>query len=123
MAWGCVNKFGLTGAGIAFFGSYVFHGVLIYVVVRRLSGFEWSLGNKNAGVVFIGLVAGVFGLFYALPLLPAVMIGVVALLVSTVYSIRTLTTLVSIDQIPRPFQRILAKVGLLHSSNMPSGHL
>jgi PST family polysaccharide transporter len=123
LAWGCVTKFGLTGAGIAFFGSYVFHGVLIYFVVHRLSGFEWSSGNKNAGVVFIGLVAAVFSLFYVLPLLPAVMIGAVALLISTVYSIRTLTTLVSVDQIPRPFQRILSKVGLLHSAHMPSSHL
>jgi hypothetical protein len=29
----------LNGAGIAFFGSYVFHGLLIYPIVSVLSGF------------------------------------------------------------------------------------
>ena len=30
LTWICVRSFGLNGAGIAFFGSYVFHGLMIY---------------------------------------------------------------------------------------------
>ena len=41
LAWACITRFGLDGAGIAFFLSYVFHGLLIYAIVRKLSGFHW----------------------------------------------------------------------------------
>ena len=41
LSWLAVCSFGLNGAGMAFFGSYVFHGLMIYPVVRRLSGFRW----------------------------------------------------------------------------------
>ena len=34
LAWLGVGTFGVTGAGIAFFGSYVFHGFLTYPIAR-----------------------------------------------------------------------------------------
>ena len=34
LTWLCLRWFGLSGAGIAFFGSYVFHGLMIYPIVR-----------------------------------------------------------------------------------------
>lgn len=43
LAWLCIDRFGLTGAGIAFFGSYVFHGFLIYAVVNHCSCLLWLL--------------------------------------------------------------------------------
>ena len=58
LAWVCVSYFGLKGAGIAFFGSYIFHGVLIYGVIRRLSGFRWSAENtKRCLLLFVGTAA------------------------------------------------------------------
>ena len=59
--------FGLNGAGIAFFGSYVFHGLLIYPIVRRLSGFRWSATNRQTGLLFLSLIAVVFCGFYLFP--------------------------------------------------------
>ena len=36
LAWICITAFGLNGAGIAFFGSYVFYGLLLYPIVHRM---------------------------------------------------------------------------------------
>ena len=58
LAWACVHAFGLTGAGIAFFGSYIFHTVLTYPIARLLSGFRWSNENRMTGLVLGSLIAG-----------------------------------------------------------------
>jgi antigen flippase len=115
LAWMCVSSFGLKGAGIAFFGSYVFHGFLTYPIVRRLSGFRWSISNGQTGLLFFSLIAVVFGGFYVLPLLPATSIGILAVVISGVHSIRTLAKLVSVERIPHPLRRLLAGFGLVPS--------
>src|SRR4029077_6161007 len=38
LPWLLVRIFGVAGAGMAFFGSYVFHAMLVYPLVARLSG-------------------------------------------------------------------------------------
>jgi antigen flippase len=112
LAWICVGYFGLTGAGIAFFGSYIFHGILIYVVVRHISGFRWSTGNEKTGLLFLALITVVFGGFYVLPFYVAVCVGTIAAVASGSYSIRILVALVSFDQIPYPLQRFLGLFGV-----------
>lgn len=42
LAWLGMRWFGLAGTGMAFFGMYVFYVMLIYAVVRKLSGFRWD---------------------------------------------------------------------------------
>jgi enterobacterial common antigen flippase len=111
LAWLCVSYFGLDGVGIAFFGSYIFHGFLIHAVVRRLSGFRWSEGNIRTGLLFLSIISLVFGGFYVLPFLAAVCVGTFAVIFSGIYSIRVLVTLVSFDQIPYPAQRLLKGFG------------
>ena len=69
LAWICIRSYGLNGAGIAFFGSYIFHAFLVYPIVHRLSGFQWSTENKQKGLVFLSLIGLVFGGFYVMPLL------------------------------------------------------
>ena len=50
--WLVLRKgFGLTGAGIAFFGSYVFHIFLTYPLVYWLSDFRWSSANRRTGLL------------------------------------------------------------------------
>jgi PST family polysaccharide transporter len=102
-----VNYVGLSGAGVAFFASYVFHGVMIYAIVRRLTGFRWSIANIKTGLLFLSSIAVVFCGFYALPFWWATGLGTVATVLSGVYSLRVLLTLVSPDRIPRPLQRLL----------------
>ena len=111
LAWTCVRSFGLNGAGIAFFGSYVFYGFLLYLVVNRLSSFRWSTANKQTGLFFLSLIAAVFYGFYVLPLLWAGCLGALAALLSGAYSIRVLFKLISWDQIPGFLRRLLAGFG------------
>lgn len=106
LAWICVSTFGLNGAGIAFFGSYIFHVLMIYLIVRRLSGFRWSGANVRAGVSFMTVVGLVFCGFYGLPNPLAVGIGVSVVIASSAYSIRALVDLVSPNLIPRPIRRL-----------------
>ena len=117
LAWICVTSFGLDGAGIAFFGSYIFHGVVIYPIVRRLTGFRWSAANRKTGLLCLTLITVVFCGFYALPPLLATGVGILAVILSSGYSIRVLLTLISPDRIPRPMQRLLAPFGF--SSSVP----
>jgi len=107
LAWICVTAFGLIGAGIAFFGSYLFYVFLVYPIVRRLSGFRWSTANKQAGLLFLSLIAVVFSGFYVLPFVFAVCIGTLITVLSGVYSIRVLLALISVDQVPRSFRQLL----------------
>ena len=113
LAWICVRSFGLNGAGIAFFGSYIFYGFLVYPIVHRLSGFRWSTANKRTALLFLSLIAVVFCGFYLLPLLLAACLGTLAALLSGAYSIRVLSTFISWDQIPPPVRRLLIRFGFV----------
>jgi len=117
LAWGCVSIFGLKGAGIAFFGSYVFHVLMIYVIVRRLSGFRWSIANMQTSFLFFALISVVFCSYYALPPLWAMGCGILAVLLSVVYSIQVLLNLISLDQIPRHVIKVLRWFHLIASKS------
>jgi antigen flippase len=117
LAWVCVRSLGLNGAGIAFFGSYIFLGLLLYPIVNWLSGFRWSTANKRMGSFFLSLIAAVFCGFYVLPFLWAACLGTLATLLSGVYSIRVLVTLISWDQIPSPIRRLLLGFGYAPSGS------
>jgi enterobacterial common antigen flippase len=107
LAWICVTSFGLNGAGFAFFASYVFHGLIIYPIVRRLSGFRWSAENRQTGLLFLSLIAAVFSGFFLLPLMWASVIGIMAGIISGVYSVRALLHLVPLERIPVSVRRLL----------------
>jgi PST family polysaccharide transporter len=107
LAYVCVRYWGLKGAGIAFFGSYIFFGFMEYLVVRRLSGFHWSGANKQTGVVFVSLITVVFCGFYVLPFIWAASLGAIATLLSGVYSLRVFSTFMSWGQLPLSAQRLL----------------
>ena len=111
LAWLCIAYFGLAGAGVAFFGLYVWHGILVYVIVRRLTGFRWSVANLRIGRVYLPLIGVVFCSFYLLSPWQAAAVGLLATAFSCFYSLRVLLNLVSPGQIPAPIRRILAWVG------------
>lgn len=113
LTWICVSSFGLKGAGIAFFGTYIFHGLLVYPIVSRLSHFRWSAENRHTGLLFLLLVAVVFWGFVLLPFGLAAALGSLAAVLSGAYSIRVLLTLLSFDQIPRPVGRLLVRLGFV----------
>jgi PST family polysaccharide transporter len=105
MAFLLIKFFGLSGACMAFFTLYVWHGLLIYFVVRRLSGFRWSKDNCLAGLFFLVSIAVVFLGFYLLPFWAAIGLGSCCVLISGVYSIRILLQLVSSAKIPKNIRR------------------
>jgi antigen flippase len=111
LAWACVRARALNGAGIAFFLSYVFHGVLVYPIVRRLSGFRWSSANVKNGALFLAMIALVFVSFRLLPFMLATSLGIVITLLSTAYTLRFLFTLVPLDHIPSPMRRLMTALG------------
>jgi enterobacterial common antigen flippase len=108
LAWLCVRAWGLNGAGIAFFGSYVFHAVMIYALVHRLSGFRWSWDNRRTVTLYILSVAIVFCAYYVLPSPWAMALGAMVMVLSGIHSLRTLVTLFPRTRIPRPIVRLLA---------------
>jgi enterobacterial common antigen flippase len=106
LAWLFLSHFGLWGAGAAFFGLYVWHGLLIYFIVRRLSGFRWSEANRRIGLLFFPLIALVFAGFYLLPFWLETTLGTLAVVLSGLYSVRVLIKLVPGDRMPRSAQRL-----------------
>jgi PST family polysaccharide transporter len=106
LSWWCVQRFGLNGAGIAFFGSYVFHGLVVYAVVRRLTDFRWSRVNARTGLLFIGAIGLVFVGFQLLPPMWAVGMGTLAMLVSSGYALQVLLVLVPPEQLPKPLRQL-----------------
>jgi O-antigen/teichoic acid export membrane protein len=107
LAWVCVTAFGLNGAGVAFAASYVFHVLMIYLIVRRLSGFHYSAANVKFSVLFNFILGSVFCGLYALPYRAAMVVGVIALAATSIYSIRQILNLVSPNLVPRPVLRVL----------------
>lgn len=113
IAWFSVRSFGLNGAGIAFFGSYIFHVFLIYPIVRGLSGFRWSQENGRTALLLLSLIALVFGAFFVLPLAGAIAVGSLTFVVTSVYSLRKILKLVSLGRIPAPIIRLFTGLGLI----------
>lgn len=107
LAWIAIRHVGLVGAGVAFFGLYVVHGCLIYLIVRRLSGFRWSRANRRIGLLFLSVIAAVFCGFFLLPIWAATALGGAAAMVTGIYSVRALITLVSWERIPSAVRRLL----------------
>lgn len=111
LAWVCLGYFGIDGAGIAFFGSYVFHAFMIYAVVSKLSGFRWSLSTARDCILFVLLIGAVFTGFYVLPFVWASVAGVAAVVLSGVYSVRALLHLVP-ESIPARIRKVFVLLRL-----------
>jgi PST family polysaccharide transporter len=92
---------------MAFFGSYIFHGLLIYGVVRRISGFRWSVQNTRRTLFFAALTAVVFTAPYLLPSYAAIALSALATLASAAYSLYVLLHLVARDRLPPLVRRLL----------------
>jgi O-antigen/teichoic acid export membrane protein len=93
LIWICVQRWGLAGTGIAFFGLYIYYLLLMCVVINKLSGFAWSMANKR----FASIAIPTIGFVFVCPMiLPSpwhfISAGATTTLVG-VYSFRTLLSL------------------------------
>ncbi len=107
LVWLGVDTFGLSGTGIAFFVGHVVYFVLVYIVVRALSGFRWSRGNKRLGLMYVSVITGIFLSWYWLPKMVTNLSGALLALIMGIHSLRRLCALVSIARLPRAGQRLL----------------
>jgi O-antigen/teichoic acid export membrane protein len=106
LTWLCLQWYGLNGAGIAFFVSYMFHGFATYPIVRWLSGFRWSSANLKTASFSLSLTAAAFCGFQVLSPLQAVVFGISITVLSAAYSIGALTRLIPADKIPWPVSKL-----------------
>ncbi len=81
--------------------------LLIYGVVRRVSGFRWAKANQRIGLLFALMVGGVFAGWYVLPRMAAAVLGVMATILAGIYSLKMLCNLVPLEHLPRLAQRVL----------------
>ncbi len=101
LTWLFVERFGLAGAGLAFFASYVLHLMVVYPLCRRLTGFRWSTANLITTLALAIIIAAVQGGFHTLGAGAAMATGSVAVLLCTAASIYLLRHLVSPERMPR----------------------
>jgi O-antigen/teichoic acid export membrane protein len=113
LAYVLVHAFGLRGATMAFFALYIWHGALVYVIVRRLTGFRWSAENQRTGLVMLPLLGVVFCGFFVLPPWAATGAGLIGVMVSGIYSLRVLCRLVPISGAPRQVRAVLEKLRIV----------
>ncbi|AXA44049.1 O-antigen translocase [Rhizobium leguminosarum] len=109
LAWLFVSLLGAQGAGMAFFGLYVWHSILIYVIVRKLTGFRWSAANRRHGLLFLPASGLVFLMFSILPLWAATMIGFAAVALCGLYSLRMLIDLLPPESVPATIRGWITK--------------
>ena len=108
LSWYCVDRYGLSGAGLAFFASYVFHAVLIYPIVRRMSGFAWSAENLKTASAFLALAGLAFAALQLLPVWLGYTVALALLGLSGLSSIHSLLALVGTTDLPKSTLRMLA---------------
>ena len=108
LSWVLVTRYGVAGAGMAFFGSYVFHALLVYPIVRHMTGFSWARDNVGAMLLFVSLAGTTFLGFMLLPPVAAYSLGISLLIVSAVQSVRSLMSLAGGAHIPNRVLRLLS---------------
>jgi antigen flippase len=112
LSWFCVKLFGLPGAGVAFFAAYLIHLMVLYPIVRKLTGFRWSRANMQMGFIFMPILGLVFGGFYSCDFWIASVIGVLATLTTGIYSIGRLLSLSGSSRVPTRIRRWLVRTRL-----------
>jgi PST family polysaccharide transporter len=107
LIWLGVVTYRLNGAGMAFFASCVVYWVGIYLIVRHLSGFRWSAANLRLAAIFLPATTVVFVSWYLLPHIAAAILGMTFTLLTGIYSLKTLCTLVPLERFPKPVQKMI----------------
>lgn len=107
LAWLCVPTLGAAGAGVAFFGLYVWHSAFIYCVARRLTEFRWSTSNRRLIMTYLSLSALVFGAFQILPVWQATGLGLMIAILIGLLSLKILVGLLPPEVFPRAVRPML----------------
>lgn len=106
LGWLGLKVFGLPGAGMAFLGLYVFHWCVVYIIVRRMSGFALSPINVRLSLLGLMTVAVTLWTRLTFPEPWATSIGCALALGTGFYTMRALIRLVGTEKINRSLRRI-----------------
>ena len=100
---------GLEGAGEAFFVSYLFHFLMVYLIGRKLTNFSFHLDNITTNILYLALILVVFFSCFALPAFFATGVGLIATGLSGAYSLVLIVSLISMERAPKFVDRLLIK--------------
>ncbi len=106
LSWLCIKEFGLMGAGLAFCASYACHAAIVLPLVNSLTGYRPSRDYVRASGLLVLLCAITGASTTFLPAWAAYCVGVAALCVSTVHSVRTLAALTAPAGAPKKLLRL-----------------
>lgn len=110
LAWLCVQRLGPAGAGVAFFGLYVWHTTLIYWVARQFTNFRWSPMNRKLITVYLLISALVFIAFQFLSPWQATSFGLLIATLAGLFSLRMLAALLPQHTFPRAIRPLLESI-------------
>ena len=110
LVWAGVLFWGLTGAGIALLGLYVFHVLLMALLARWLTGFRWSPANRSLIGVTAAISLAVFILAKSLPSPMPELSGAAITAVAGTYSLRALTRLTGANPITAFSRKVRASI-------------
>jgi antigen flippase len=99
LGWVGLKFFGLPGTGMAFLSLYIFHWCMIYVVVRRMSGFSWSSTNVRLSLLGVITIATTLCVRLRLQEPWATITGCALALIVGIYCLRALVLLVGIEEL------------------------
>jgi enterobacterial common antigen flippase len=91
LIWSGLMLFGIEGTAIAFFALYIFHTLLMLIVSRRLIGYSWSRGVLKLIAVMLPVVVGTFFSGKLLPSRPALLVGLAATALTSIFCLHGLT--------------------------------
>lgn len=123
LVWLLLPGFQLKGAGIAFAASFFLYWILIYLIVRSVSGFRWSPESKRIGLLYGLLVSVVFGAWYVFPWNNHLWVeigGTLVTFAAGLYSMKRICGLVPLERLPRLAQRALRFFRMTPAIPMPA---
>lgn len=109
--WMGIRAFGIAGTGMAFFGLYIFYWLLIFFVVRRISGFGWSDKNVRLFTIFLPSITVIFlGMFF-LDKVVYIAFSCVLFVFTVFFSYRNLMAAIGIQNFMELVQAAKARLG------------
>ena len=101
LSWLGLETFGLVGVGMAFLGLYIFHSIMMYSVVRSMSGFRWQ--SSNVRLIAVGVITTSVALWarLSIPEPWATGVGLTLALVTGLLCLRALMRIVGRERINR----------------------
>ncbi|MCO5062873.1 MAG: O-antigen translocase [Rhizobiaceae bacterium] len=102
-----VPRFGVDGAASAFFGMYIWHTAIVYIVARRMSGFRYTAVNLGLISALSVSVVLVLGSFYLMDFWYATLFGVAFTCVISVVSLIAIIQRVPTEDWPKPLRRLI----------------